>query len=439
MRVGYGKVCRVVEVEPAKWGESGGDNEPPALLRTLATRHPDVEWVVTARNSGWTPPLPNIVNPWIEWNAEVRKHSKRIYRNDDQTAETLNWTVEMYRELTGQTLVDVDGYVLWMGQHGTSNSPLPSKKDQRVYTKPQISAVHYGGYQLRGLNSWRDHDPLNREEVWLISDPRNHIKCRDLKWPRRQPILAQFKFARGENLERYGDARDPVDCGFDPDVVSWAWPGVWRTYDHYAASGLELVGVPSSLGDHAPPGWNERDHDFGILINEVRNYGLRHEVTRLHAVQRYVNPLNPSWIHGTWSAASLTTLGYDIKPIPYTEIFTLMQRTKSTFTTPSSGSAWATVKPWESFATGVVCFFHPLYDTQDSIIFPDGEDAASDELRHLHAWLRVKNPEDLERKVKAVASSRDTYAWLARVQWDHYRAELARQRCVTSIERRLGL
>lgn len=438
MRVGYGKICRVVEMEPEKWGGSGGDNEPPALLLTLARRHPDVEWVVTARNSGWTPPLPNIVNPWVDWLVELRQYSKRWFRLGHQSRETLNWTVGMYDELTMSTLSNVDGYVMWMGQHGTSNSPIPTKKNPSVYTRPQISAVHYGGYQVRAMNVWRHANPLEREEIWLIADPRNHIKARDLMWPRRHPVLTQFNFERSDYVARYGVPGSPEDWGF-ASCATESQPDVWRVTDRYLASGLELVGIPSKLGDAEPSGWDDRDQDFGLLINEARAYGVRSKVTRLQAMQEYVNPIGPSWVHGSWTTNSLAELGTEIKPIPYHQIFPLMQRTKTTFTTPSSGSEWATAKPWESFATGLVCFFHPLYDTQDHILFPDGPEAATDELRHLHAWLRVTDPEDLARKVKAVSSSRETWEWLVDVQYRHFRRELARQRAVTTIERRLGL
>ena len=127
-----------------------------------------------------------------------------------------------------------------------------------------------------------------------------------------------------------------------------------------------------------------------------------------------------------------------INPIPYNQIFDMMQTTKSTFTTPSSGSRWATAKPWESFATGIICFMHPAYDTQDHILFPAGE-APSDDMKALHNWLRVKNPADLKRKVDAVSSSRSTYEWLAKTQYAHFKRELERQRCITTIERRLSL
>lgn len=428
MRVGYGKVSRVTEIDPKRWGESGGDNEPPTLLLTLARRHPDVEWVVTGANSGWSPPLPNIVNPWQEWRVQLK-----FTRHDDSFAR-----VRRYDAVTGSTYDSLDGVVMWMGQHGTTNSPLPKKEDRTVHTDPQMSFVAYASHVLRGISRWRNTDPISREEVWLLADARNYIKCRDLKWPRRHPVLTQFNFERGENLERYGDPRTPEECGFDPKLVQQGY-GIWRTWDRYVASGLELVGIPQGYGENEPADWNDRDHDFGMLINEARGYGLRPELTRLHVMQHYVDPLNPSWVHGKWTDGALAQLGYAIEPIPYHDIFPLMQRTKTTFTTPSSGSQWATAKPWESFATGVICFFHPLYDTQDHIIFPDGIDAASDELRELHKWLRVQTPQELERKVRAVASSRDAYEWLARTQWEHFRHELRRQRCVNMIERRLGI
>lgn len=428
-KIGYGKLGRVIEMDPAKWGESGGDNEPPYLLTQLAERHPDVEWVVVGKNSGWQPKLPNVTNPWQEWRAEVRSPAKA-------TAEE---RVARLDRVTGPTFDELDGMVYWLGQHGTSNSPIPRVDNRKYVTSPQISFVEYVSFIARGINRWRSVDPLNREEVWLLPDARNYLKSRDLAWPRRHPVLCQFDWTRDEWNERYGDTRTPQEYGFNSLHARAEGMGErWRTTDTYMGSGLELVGIPRGFGEEAPAGWEDRDHDFGILINEARNYGMRPELTRLHAMEHYVRPLAPSWVHGTWTKDSLTKLNTDIKPIPYNQIFNLMQTTKCTFTTPSSGSGWATAKPWESFATGIICFFHPAYDTQDHILLPKG-DSYSDDMFNLHKWLRVKDPSDLARKVKAVTTSRSTYEWLARVQYEHFKRELERQRCVTTIERRLSL
>lgn len=428
-RIGYGKLGRVIEIDPKKWGENGGDNEPPYLLEQLATRNPDVEFVVVGKNSGWAPHMPNITNMWQEWKQEPRLKS----------SATMQERTDRLDRITGPTFDTLDGMVFWLGQHGTSNSPIPMVDDRTKNTNPQVSFVEYVSFIARGINRWRAVNPLKREEVWLLPDARNYLKSRDLAWPRRHPVLCQFDWTRDEWNERYGDTRTPQEHGFNMlHARSDSTGERWRATDTYVGSGLELVGIPRSFGAEEPAGWEDRDHDFGILINEARNYGMRPELTRLHAMQYYVRPLGPAWVHGTWSASSLGKLNQDIQPIPYGQIFNLMQTTKCTFTTPSSGSGWATAKPWESFATGIICFFHPLYDTQDHILYPHGA-SPSDEMRALHKWLRVKDPADLARKVKAVTTSRSTYEWLARVQYEHFKRELERQRCVTTIEMRLSL
>jgi hypothetical protein len=395
VRVGYGKIGRVLEVNPSKWGESGGDNEPAALLLTLAERHPEVTWVVVGRNSGWVPPLPNIENPWQSWQKEV-KFPK--------------------------------------GKNPTVTDHVMRLDSVTMPTNPQISFVHYSSFLLRGINAWRRMDPIAREEVWLLPDPRNYIKGRDLKWPRRHPILCQFDWSRNEWCERYGDPRTPEECGFEAEFVE----GKWRAPDVYVGSGLELVGIPEKEAYEPQVPWEEREHDFGILINENRNYGMRPEMTRLHIMQHYVKPLHPSWVNGTWSKASNDSLGLRIAPLEYWQIFPKLRHTKSTFTTPASGSRYATAKPWECFATGTICFFHPKYDTQGHII-PTLVNADDGEVGHLAKWLRAKDPDDLEKKVKAVSSSREVYDWLAGSQLHLLHRELNAQRCVTTIEKRLGL
>jgi hypothetical protein len=70
------------------------------------------------------------------------------------------------------------------------------------------------------------------------------------------------------------------------------------------------------------------------------------------------------------------------------------------------------------FALGVICFFHPMYDTQGHII-PTLEQIrgdVSDELRYLAWWLRPTTPQELQRRVDAVSTSRQTYEWLRDAQ-----------------------
>lgn len=417
MKVGYAKIGRSMPLPPSKFGEVGGDNEPPVLLNKLARRHPEHEFIIIGRNSGEEPlavGLPdNVKNPWLDWREEAAAKTK-------EAAGSTPKVVAMLDELTMATWVDLDAVIVWAGQHGTSNTPIPIVGGTEL-TNPQISFVNYASYVVRGISVWRDRDPVARQEVWLCPDPRNYLKCRDLKWP-PPPVVCQFTWQKQEKHYRYDDPCDPqfFNC-------TWDEHNVWKATHHYEYQELENVGIPSNL-PHDVLDWSERKR-FGILINEART-GVRDN--RRDVLKQWVLPLGPDWIAGKWTPQSQGRLGLVIQPIPWYSVFETLQTIKSTFTTPSSGSGWATTKPWECFATGTICFFHPHYDSQDNILGRPGFEA-------LKQWLRVDTPEMLRHRVDAVDSSRETYEALAQEQRRLYDEATVQQRAITVIEERTGM
>jgi hypothetical protein len=431
-RVGYGKIGRVTELEPDVW-DGAGDNEPPCFLNKLALAHPDVEFVVLGRNDGVNPQdlgFPgNVTNPWQEWKPSVTEQIKGH-------AEDRQWCQNLYDEVTQDTFKAMNGHVFWVGQHGTSNSRIPQTDGSGKLTEPQISFIHYASFIVRGINAWRDQDPLNNEEIWICPDPRNYIKARDLKWPLRNPVLSQYNWVRPDKLERYGDTRQPHELGF-PSAFEHNH-GVWQAPYIYEYAGVEVTGIPSGI--EVTTDFGERAH-FGIIINEARAY-VKHD--RLTAMLDYVKPLDPAWVHGKWLATSEEKLGMgSIEPIHYSTVIDKVRTVKSTFTTPSSGSGWATTKPWEAFAVGTVCFVHPEYDTQGHIIptltqVEEGQ-VQDEELKALAQWLRVKDPADLEKRVKAIDTSRETFEWLSGAQRRHFDRMMAKRMTMSKIEQRLGL
>jgi len=363
------------------------------LLKRLAEQRPDDEFIIIGRNDG-TPPtecgLPsNVVNPWTEWRGEMRGMMAKDEHNVTAVVNQLDL-------LTLATWVDLDAIIVWAGQHGTSNSPIPMIGGQG-YTNPQLSFVNYGSYILRGISVWRDQDPHGRQEIWLCPDPRNYLKARDLKWP-PPPILGQFNWKKQEKHYRYGDDTQPEFFGCE-----WAEPGVWLAQHEYIYSGLEIMGVPRSVPFNDQ--WEGRGR-FGSVMNETRT-GIKR--SRLEVMQQWIIPMEPDFIHGTWSDGSKKKLGRDIEPVPWHLVSQKLHSVHCTMTAPAVGTGWVTAKPWESFAAGVVCFFHPQYDTQDLVLNRPG-------FEHLHDWLRVSNVTQLRKRVDAVHSSRETFEWLVREQ-----------------------
>src|SRR5690606_20680397 len=153
---------------------------------------------------------PNVTNLWPEIADEFRGYTKGNHA--PMTPEELERTETGLHALFAPIYDKLDGVVMWVGQHGTSNARIPKVKEAEL-TKPQDSFVYYAGYHIAGINRWREPDPLGRREVWLCADARNFLKARDLKNPPGH-ILGQFDFTKKEKHWRYGDPRTPEEVGF---------------------------------------------------------------------------------------------------------------------------------------------------------------------------------------------------------------------------------
>ena len=404
MKIGYCKIGRSWKLDPTKGTTTGGDADVARALHMLSRLRPDDEFVLVGRNSGEVATEAgypaNVTNPWTDL-LPVIKAAK--------VGSDMNKTLDLLSELTLPLFMDLDAIIVWAGQHGTSNMPLPMVDDRATVTTPQISFVNYASYILKGINAWRDVDPDAREEIWLCPDPRNYLKCRDLKWPLSNSIIAQYEYERTTKHERYGDLTPPSvwDSTWDPDSGN---EGVWVSPSRYTYDALELTALPNParLSDTVP--WDDRQ-SFGMIVNENRAYVAK---DRLSVIRDWVLPNWPqAEIFGTWTEKSKQALGRpDIRPCPYQYLGSTLQRWRSTLTTPASGSGWATAKPWECFAYGTVCFFHPHYDTQDWIL----RDAPA----RLHDWLRVSSPEELAGRVAMMNADASLWSEMIAMQYEHF-------------------
>lgn len=456
MRIGYAKLGRSMPLDLRRCGSLGGDVEMVPILQVLAERYPEHEFVLVGRNSGERPAdvgLPsNITNPWIEWAPRLRARlndGKLTYPNLSISDHVR--VADILESITGPTFDELDGMIMWLGQHGTSNQPLPMVGDRAKLTKPYDWATLYGSYLLRGINRWREPDPLNREEVLLNADPRNYVKYRDGKWPWRHSILSQYNYTNKVKHERFGDGKrlfhefmnapevsdaNPTRAQDLASFLGWYEHGdLWTARAHNTYARLEISalmpGTPFAGLVKFSDDW-DRPFNFGMVVNETRR---EVNVTRARrtVLRDWVLPLGDriGFIHGKWSEASLRELGVSIHPVPVTEYFARIQSTRCTFTTPASGSGWATAKPWESFAAGVICFFHPDYDDQDNIL---GD--ADPELR---SFLRVHTPGELRERIDKMSQSESLWRHYVHMQREHFEKALRDELHVQMIERRLAL
>ena len=439
MKIGYGKLGRSMPLTLDKCGNLGGDVECVAVVKELALRHPDDLFYLLGRNSGEDPEEvglpPNVINMWSRWQPMLRAYMTANGIKGNMTINQHKQLLKFYESLTQPVFEYMDGHVWWVGQHGSSNSPIPMTNGSGQLTKPHDSYSFYCAFVFQGLNAWRDKDPFTREEVYLNADARNRHKMRDLKWPLKNPILTQYNFTNNITHERYGDITHPNANWHG--VSDMQNPYRWVSVVDNIYARLEINGLApgTPFGDLISfnDTWENRDA-FGMFINEARAQGIGDEKKRVNVMKKWVLPLYttmwaPSFIHGTWSDASQEALQLDIDPAPWNQYYPKLHSVRATFTTPSSGSGWATAKPWEAFAGGTVCFFHPDYDDQDNIL-----DDAPSELRH---WLRVKTPLHLESNIRAVNEDRELWLNLVHVQRAHFNRAMKEKRYLRLIEERI--
>lgn len=442
MIYGYCKIGRAIALAQDGWGFVGGDNEPPRLLMTLALRRPEDRFIILSKCTDDPQACgfpPNVINAWtparLDW---FREHIRAVDEGDPDSMRRVRHMMGVMDAFYQPLAEKLDGMIVWAGQHGTANSILPAvttgRSTHEGVTRPYDSFSIYAGGLLRLINTWRDPDPLNREEIILIADSRNYLKARDLKWPSRHPALGQFNMRRSTHHERYGDPTEP-------DAVpalraKWKTDHTWSSTQDYVYSRLEVCGI---LPENSPiefpdefaardlrAEWETRRH-FGLFINEAGATGAH---KRRDELPKWVLPLQPAFIHGKWTAKSLRELGVDIQPAPWDDYYPTLRSVRCTFTTPSSCSGWATTKPWEAFGSGVVCFFHPAYDTQDNIL--------GDLPTEVRDWLRVQTPDDLRTRIEYLSRDVTAWEWLVRAQRELYDHACRELRHVQLIEQRMG-
>jgi hypothetical protein len=442
VRVGYAKLGRSWQLDADKASTVGGDIDVVRLLKFLANEHPEHEFTLIGRNSGQVPQElgypSNVINPWTEWKKEWEMPT------DPLLADTV---VERFRRISGNYHETLDGIVVWAGQHGSANSLIPMigsdwieppvwpeitrGKGERLAT-PQFAFMNYCYWLLDMISRWRELDLQKNEEVWLCPDPRNYLKCRELRWPLRYPVMGQYKMIRQHKSERYGR--------FDglESFTGHREQSVWVDDVRYEYSGIELTALPQP--DKIMVATRPRAYPFGMIINENRK-GVRNQ--RLDVMQRWVTPFFKRCpIYGEWTVESQVEMGRRIDTVPYTSLQDAMASFTCTFTTPASGTGWATSKPWECFAAGIVCFFHPEYDTQGHILPATLPQMlrASDDIAMLSNFLRVETPEQLRDRVQSVQNDVELWKKLVTLQrtlfeerWKLWRGG------ALAVEKRLGL
>lgn len=421
MNIAYSCLGRAWNLDPQRASTLGGDMDRIRLLQRLAWEHPEHTFVLVGRNSGEDLSdlgyPTNVVNPWSHFKMPTLPY-EQIGNSRDRMME---WLVRSWRPILRE-LPLCGRHIMWAGQHGGSNSPLPmidTDWEDNKLTKPQMAFMNYCAYLLDYCNV------TTIEPLVICPDPRNYWKARELMAPLTRPVLAQYDMVRTTKWEQFGNWAKGTEHQTRRDRV----PGVreksvYVTQLPYTYAAIEMTALddPRDIPwNHTPPATA-----FGIVSNENRK-----EVnpSRFDLVRQIRTALGPFRLYGSWSPENAKTLDETgvgpCLPVPATEMYGTLHQFRSTVTLPASGSGWATAKPWECFAAGVVCFFYGKYDEQGHIMptqaQPPGLGDRRAVLRNtLWPFLRVSSPEELRVKVAEVATKDNLWRDITEMQREYF-------------------
>lgn len=473
MRIGYAKHGRAMKFDPDGFGFQG-DAEAPHLLNRLASRNPDVEWVIIGRNdAGHIFDGTNVTNLWADFDrkAEVaeRKRMACPHGHVDKPGRGAPCEPTTFERGIIKEIESLDGVVIHAGQSGTSHMHIPKAdrtwdqfiEDWREHaTRPYDWAMTYGGYLLRGLNALGNRTNGRTPTSWIITDPRNYAKARDLKWPSGlNDILCQYQFTREQKHERFRDPRLPSEFDHFGD---WNRPErdgeLWISNHTYRYGGLELMMLPDDWHTWGSPNFENR-LPVGVGTTSYKDVPAN-EMRRSEIVRDWIlHPFPDAEVYGKWDKTSLADVpeGTVIQNKPH-EFQSLLERWRVTVALPALGSTWTTAKPMQCFAARVVTFFigrmddqgwtlpsrrrgtgtHKVGELNGREFWSVRSDWTEQDL-HLAAWLRVETAEELEKRTSIVVEQQPIWQWLVDAQrsllqrrWDEHYLEC-------QIEKQLGL
>lgn len=480
-RIGYACLGRTIKFGSTRWGYQG-DAEKPNLLFRLAERNPDVDWVVVGHNdAGLFENHDNIDNLWHDsrrLSAQFPPRTDGYYRTPFApywTGKPSYWCSEVsgFEDWLVETISQLDGMVIHVGQHAPTQIRIPQAKNtwHETFTNPNLdgnrvydSMQSYCRYIIRGLNALGDVSLGQAPVAWLVPDPRNYLKARDVKWPLgTDDILAQHQFNRSQRHERFGDYRSPEALGFrgvklerENEVGEYE---LWSAQHRYRHCDLELMILPDNW-----EGLNQRAFEsrvpVGIATTSTKASVLGEGRRRSQFVREYlVDQFPDAEVYGKWDAASLADVPEGtVRDTTPEEFFDVLNRFRVTLSLPIVDSDWSVAKPYQCWAAGTVCCYAEQVDAQGWTLpsrrqapgtrsvgkigpvelFSVRDDWRKNDLI-LASWLRVEDAAEFQRRASFIASDAAVWTWLVRAQLDLLKKRWDEALLEETIERKMGI
>lgn len=401
MNIVIGKIGKSILFDRNKWGAIGGDNEAPIFYEMLAHNNPNDNFYIIGRSdfSSIKSSLKNRINKNnnifdvfendLEYKKNNYERNKEFYKGKYTDGDLVQYTnayqlVEMMENHIIPSLPKIDCGIIFSGPDATTNLPgVVKAKDKTQIANPLISLIGYVGPIYTFLNKTkipyaiictdpryfpgRGNDLLNPAKVCLSQFTKEvvHTSYTDLKNSDvRVKTKIPMKYSGVETIFLLDKQK-----GFDDTPIS----------------------LDSFFEEHDDS--KDKNIKFMIVLNEGRP-------SRYNMLKEFIlDHVKDVDIYGKWAHPDALKDPRFKGPRKFNDLQQMLPKVKYTFIIPIK-KGWVTAKFWEMAHYGIIPFMHPTYDEQNNLQAP--------------AFLKVKNAEELYKRIEFLEKNPDKYDMLRR-------------------------
>jgi hypothetical protein len=355
MNIAFAKLGKSIKFSSA-YSPTGGDNEAPAFLESLAKNNPDITFYIAGRSD-------------FKKLSDFEKSVKFPYNNviDCWDGISKNRNDAPYHLLSYFKDIKIDHSIIMFGQ--VAAVTVPGKTKQIKDKTLDAAVVDMTRSYTSPLTIWLNESKTPYIEIQ--NDPRYHSgQPRDLLHHPHK-TLSQYNYTY-----------------FSSKIISWENQNIEILKFPVTYNGMEvgycyMKEYPDLLSLK-----NNKDIHMTVVLNEGKP-------SRFNMLNEWILNYNKDiHVYGSWEHKKTINDNRFKGSKSLSELEDILKRTKYSFIIPIA-KGWVTSKYIEMIHNGVIPFFHPTYDEQLHIKVPD--------------ILRPKSPEELYKSINLIDSDENLY------------------------------
>jgi hypothetical protein len=364
MNIVIGKIGKSILFDYNKWGMTGGEQEAPVYIASLAQMNPNINFYLIGLNDF------EKLDANIKNKININKNIINIWKDyNNSICEKYKWPVEYFK----RNKIDVDFGILYAGLHSNRNIPgITYKENGKIFDNPLEMILNYTTQIFNFINETQfpyvvigeDYRYLPIKSLDLLRRPNEYIgtfPLENIKITIVKEILSKEKISKYENI---------------------------------SSGNLDKVFL---MGEEFPKNKINKRTELLSIYSNYTKYGINKK------------PIVDSWIidifdkkewkvYGDWENIDLLKNKENFIKIPIHKLQSQMNNCKYTFMIPIVKNTISS-KFWKLIYFGIIPFMHPFYDGKKLQIKD----------KYLNEILRPQTPKEFKKNIDFLENNPKEY------------------------------